>query len=531
MNRSGVPRNWRRALSCGLLFAAAQGCGHAADDPAQDDTAASAEKLGTIICGSYPSTDELGTAIRRPEYYRLTSMNRTLQAFPEFASSIGMKSVRSCDDARAFVGAYDDYSEAHPYFDKAMTFDPKVEIPTLPSDPPTVIVPKIFNGSPTGPTTADLFPVVHITGLLPAGAKLFNDAGIPGAGQTTGVVGCSGTFIAKNFILTAAHCFETIALQYPQGTPANQQWITGAKWRIEFPSPSGKVSSTGGGALTLEVFAITIAHPQFSSIIKRDYTPRHGILSNYDLGLLYIPPLNNDGDLPPDVSKSAWDVQLGPVTFNLLSTWTLGDFGYGSTAENGTNLGVLSANFKKPVAIFSADSQIVAPWSGLTGETALCRGDSGGPLARRVANGSGFDTVIIGINSAAGGNNCGAGSDDAGNPLVNTWARVDVVTNAWLRDTLRFFKMGPDWFPNFFADGSEPISYAKMHGSPCRTSCDCSNGEFCDLSISDPSSPYSATRHAQACGGCTQPPIGDCGCQTGQCLPTPMGFDAGSCTH
>jgi hypothetical protein len=532
MNGFRTWRDARRALMAIVLVAPVQGCGHGAADSAPEDTTSSAQPLGTIICGSFPSTDEFGNATEQPEYYRLTSINRTLRTFPDFASSIGMKSVRSCDQARAFTRAYDDYFQAHPYFDSAMTFDPKVELPVLPPGPATVIVPKVFNGTPMGPHTPDLFPVVRITPLLPAGAKWLNDAAIPGAGRTTGVGSCTGTFIAKNFILTAAHCFEAVALQYPEGTPAGDEWITGALWRIEFPSPSGKVSASGGGALTLEVNAVTIAHPQFSSITNRNYDPGHLISSEYDLGLIFIPPTDNDGDLPPDVSKSAWDVQIAPVTSTLIQTAFLGVYGYGATAEDGTNATVLNVNFNKPVTQFSANAfTLVSIWptNPTSSQLAICRGDSGGPMFRQVSNGhGGFDTIIIAINSGASGRLCGAGFNDAGAPNESVWSRVDVVATDWLKDTLQFFKMGPAWSPHILTEGGFP-SYAEMHGAACHTDCDCLAGEFCDNSINNASSPYSATRHAQSCGGCQQPPIGDCACQLGQCLPLPAGADAGLC--
>src|SRR5262249_1795420 len=179
-----------------------------------------------------------------------------------------------------------------------------------------------------------------------------------------------------------------------------------------------------------------------------------------------IAPTNNDGDLPPDVSKSAWDVQFGEVTFPLVGSWFLGVYGYGPAATDGTNAGILNVNFNKPMPLnansLSLDSSLSL---GNPGAFALCKGDSGGPMFRQVANGQGgFNTIIVGINSAGGPEGlCGNGFDHNGNPQTSLWSRVDVVANVWLRDTLRFFKMGQDWSPTVLPDGAEPRSYAKMH--------------------------------------------------------------------
>jgi hypothetical protein len=51
------------------------------------------------------------------EWYILPAMNRRLRFFPEFAKAAGMRCVRDCREARAFVRARSDYLKKHPDFE------------------------------------------------------------------------------------------------------------------------------------------------------------------------------------------------------------------------------------------------------------------------------------------------------------------------------------------------------------------------------------------------------------------------------
>jgi len=52
-----------------------------------------------------------------PETYSFVLMNRKLAKYPAFAAAIGMSSVSSCDEARAFMAAYNRYTLKHPEID------------------------------------------------------------------------------------------------------------------------------------------------------------------------------------------------------------------------------------------------------------------------------------------------------------------------------------------------------------------------------------------------------------------------------
>lgn len=52
-----------------------------------------------------------------PETYSFVLMNRKLAKYPAFAAAIGMSRVSSCDQARAFMAAYNRYMVNHPEID------------------------------------------------------------------------------------------------------------------------------------------------------------------------------------------------------------------------------------------------------------------------------------------------------------------------------------------------------------------------------------------------------------------------------
>src|SRR5262249_49587676 len=148
-------------------------------------------------------------ATGEPEHYIVSSMNRTISHYPEVASAIAMQSVSNWDEARAFSLAADKYFADHPYFDKNLPVSSEA-LPVPPPPPNPAPVQEIFNGTPTGSDGQNPLPVVLISHSFGKNDKYIN--GLPVVKRSTT---CSGTFITKNFILTAAHCFQDVALTHP----------------------------------------------------------------------------------------------------------------------------------------------------------------------------------------------------------------------------------------------------------------------------------------------------------------------------
>jgi hypothetical protein len=388
--------------------------------------------------------------------------------------------------------------------------------------------------------------VVRITPYVPPGATWFGNIPIfpspfvpsnkDDFDGTYALGSCTGTFINKNFILTAAHCFEQVALMYDPSTDESTEWITSNLWQIAFADENGNIIPNGGTE-TLKIKARTYANPGFSDIPNRRYPNAQNPTnlyfdSPYDIGLLYIDAVQNDGNLPADVDQQTWAVQREDES-SLVNGWVgLGLYGYGARP----NLPVqLQNSFAKPPGGFTqgATNGIVTTLSTKVTETpwpywGLCVGDSGGPLFRTVNTGPfTVDQVIIAVNSAESppatpGHPC---ADQMG--AKSFWARVDVVI-PWLVSTVQ------RWYPNFapvsFPDGSDADSYFKFHGTACDTDCDCEGNEICENTVNFSYSPFQTS--GQACGACLTPPIGDCGCVRGQCIPNPdadAGDDGGDC--
>jgi hypothetical protein len=170
---------------------------------------------------------------------------------------------------------------------------------------------------------------------------------------------------------------------------------------------------------------------------------------------------------------------------------------------------------------------IDAGWPFFSG----CRGDSGGPVFRQFSpSGSGtVDTIIVAVNSSfripfgvdGGLQIC---ADVKGE--TQRWARVDVAAG-WIVSRVQKFENTTLWQPTFLDDGISGASYIKLHGSPCQSDCDCNGDEYCKNPVNDPSGSFFPSRPfsagGQACSACLAPPIGDCGCVQGQCLPAPEG--------
>ena len=545
-----------------LVLAAFPACGSRRDQSGAEAVAQTDEDLGTIICGSYPSVDSDGSRIMRPEYYVVHAMNRKLHYFPELAQAVGLHSVKTCDQARAFEAGYATYFKAHPYFDKDMPRERIRPLPPMPKDS-EVTVPKVFAGQAFPIIGDDLFPVVEIKALFQGNSLFFNGDPIGGVGDAStklyAPTSCSGAFVAKNFILTAAHCIERVALQFDPTTPESRDWLTENQWEIDFPDPNNGGVTNSGGRFRLRTWAVSIVNPNFSTVVNNAagdagiwLPPGDGSVANpfrspYDIALLYIPPYN-DGNLPanPDTTFAIQldnletDIALIPGLTN--SEWALAQVGYGPTHE-GTpvaNPDFLNGNLNQPIFTTPTDRRGVqstltstvdaGPWTNI----ALCHGDSGGPLFRQVSpsflGGQLVDKVIVAVASSIRPTNPDGEVGDCAGGFGETsqWARVDVVS-AWLIESVQQLLNGSTWQPTPIPDSISPSSYTFLHGPGCQSDCDCALTHICFNPITDPSSPFAPGPDQKACNACASPPDGQpCGCVMGQCIEPPDPVDAGN---
>jgi hypothetical protein len=155
-----------------------------------------ASPTGIVICGGFHAYTPQGKPYVQPEWYSLSAINNKLRHFPSMAAEIGMQpTVSDCAGARQFVRRYDAYWNVHPHFDAREPIELPAFPPHTPPPAPRPEVAKVFNGLPLQEDPVIEYVIVNT-----------NPANL---GLVTG--GCTGTFIAKNWIATAAHCMALAA--------------------------------------------------------------------------------------------------------------------------------------------------------------------------------------------------------------------------------------------------------------------------------------------------------------------------------
>lgn len=478
------------------------------------------EPGASVFCGMGGKTG------KEPEIYMLYAMNRKLQMYPEFAAAAGLSLVSDCDGGRRYSYEYAKYRLEHGEFDADQELgelpDETRELPS--SEPPRLEMQKIHNGY-----AATNDAVVRINFQIPDGT---DPAWKLGTGNTT----CTGTFINKNWILTAAHCltFGAVIKCLRTGkTPAQCQpsWTSYGKYTI-----SG--TRQGRDYTVSNVFARHYVHADWTG---RDpnknpyFCPGAGCLpddnADHDLGLLYLSQAYDD-QLHPSVEEgAAMRLSIAPPD----KLWPNDFYGYGNS--NYENPGLLSGG-QRTIKFFTKHT-IVA---GLTTveDPFLCRGDSGGPLVRTdlslVTNLSTNNQVVTGLEAVFGvasqatGADCKDLSSTAG--AEDIWTRVDAKSNRkFIEETLRRWQpytnltytrrpLGvppdpppqPPFPPQFFV-------VEELWGKPCadQSFCkkDAANKKYIETCWHAPD--YFATRNQTSCEACG--PSSNCECIVGQCIP------------
>jgi hypothetical protein len=521
-----------RGRACVVALAAIVALGVAGGCSSKPAGRSGATSSDVIVCGVSPIVDESGANSAVPEVYVLPAMNNKLRHYPDFAKAIGMKSVSSCDEARAFYSAYMKYFESHPHFDVREPF----ELPPLSTMPPShpepeVIVPKIYNGYRTFN-----FPVVEIE-YLPDPTTVAQWNATPGTLHLdpTKTIKCSATFIAKNWIATAAHCIVVRGAW--NSATQSPDWDGWYNWDIRWADAQGNIEPNGGSWTLKNALLHQIPDPDYVGLDPSSWTLD---AAAHDFALLYVPASLYDGHLPadqlqddaPPSVKTAMAVSVAEPD----SSWNLTIYGYGRTKPfpgSTSDSGALRSAPLQPNQFVDLISYIAqnAPPPLPTPYGTTCLGDSGGPWVRNVTDSDGHtQQVLVGITSGfqgpgfGAGNFCGVTAGDTTNAVaVNQ--EIDFINETMQTaygDGSDPALTNPDAFTctsraSLASTNGDP-DYAECWGTPCNSDCDCpSSLYYCSNPTNDPGSLWARA----GCDAC----VSGCGCVVGQCLPRPDATD------
>jgi hypothetical protein len=183
------------------------GCGSAPTDAAGEVDQGSSEVL---VCSEREiGTDPRGYVTVDREVYVRSDLNRLLEQNSAFAAAAGISSVTDCESARQTMRAYVPYRDQHPDFDNEsmgeeafFPLEPTREFTTPRVDGavplPDLPVEKIFQGSEVSHVS-----IVRLDWVFPR------------PGQKPGLSTCTGSFIARQWIVTANHCVPPEARVIP----------------------------------------------------------------------------------------------------------------------------------------------------------------------------------------------------------------------------------------------------------------------------------------------------------------------------
>jgi len=429
---------------------------------------ASISNVDVIVCGTLgQDVAPNGRTHTRREWYSLTALNGKLRHFPDFAALAGIETVTDCDEARAVMTTYVEYSRLHPAFDATQPLEyAQRSRPEEPVRPPGAPAPFILNGTPGSPA-----PVVQIE----------TDSGA-----------CTGTFIAKNFIATAAHCF---AVLNPQATSAPGALNGQTTATITFFGPDG---SPIGSPLT-NIQILQYANPSYPG-------PSSAQFPQFDFGLVFIPRWL-DGSLPPDpdglVPGQGPFMRIGfettPSTNSVL--WGRGK----------PNSGTMEQTPYGPAAPLSFSGTVVTGHASSNGPFP-CEGDSGGPIVEQYTipnDPAGTEPVLVAAHSSHDDSACSGDCSCTGSSTFE----ISLVTQiTFIEDTMKQW-YGKD-FECHFDKAIDPAGapFIRCWGDKCQTTSDCDPAAFPPQTCINSGSSLSLTQQCTACGSTS------CSCIFGQCL-------------
>jgi hypothetical protein len=520
-------------------------------------------------------------------YYAADFMTRRLQRYPTFAEYAGLKSVSSCNEASTYVRAYEVYSKQKPNFEDETEPGTSTNASAVKQ---RSILPrtKILNGNqlvnwgyPSQSDDAAMSPIVYISqvnwlknGTLdPVRIKVGTDADgntlyANEFGEPAGA--CTGTFLNRHWILTAAHCMAAVELQsvfsnpqapdggpylYVQdgGQPGDPYALHQGPTSYVIWWPSHVAGEEFSERTTIYgLTAYQFPHPGYDNQEQDLPTAEHYRGHTPDIALLYLPPWNQDDNwfLAPDVSKGSAvyikaeeaDGEI-PTTLNFqiagfgpnpvqLDTITKDDAGrvkrrlYGAPAP--ASLRLADSNF--PYGKFGGALAVLGD-----NDAALCHGDSGGPLYVNLAEDP-FETpkiVQYGIATAMyqqppGEDKGPAIGQCSSSGNANGWMRLEKT-----KDVIDWINQKMEHAPAIARDATQQQSFNQCKrvelptvgwvyqcwGEPCSSSGDCEDDETCEDAGAD------LDKNLQFCNVCPDPdPNKDqygCACVKGQCVADP----------
>lgn len=443
------------------------GCG-TPDVAAPEPAALGTEKDDFLLCNPSSPT------VEGREPYVLSAIQLKLTDYPEFATEIGVQSVSNCAEARSFMQKYQEYSAEHPGFDFGQSMPPLEDIPEPDTDlPPMVETNKIRNGD------VGFFghgwpnePVVHLRRGPVA----------PEIGPTD----CTGTFIAKNWITTAAHCLAGITSTGTAGRRARGYF----DWTIEFADANGNL---GGSTL------VSITSRAKSVLQLPDELWMGDAL--HDFALLFFRPKTFDPSLPNPGDGSAMLVQKTPPDTSA-TTFVSGTSNFQGSGPLVLRTGALESITTNPaqvVSVVGSGSQAVS----------LCTGDSGGPIFQE-------QQVMLGVFTAfspgppAGQPGCTPAGGNMFFWRTDNSPPEEQSTSRFISDRVK--KWIGQCSDVTLDNGATAM---RCWGPPCQTESDCSQmpvKQFCSKG---------SREYPDSCPICGFTVGSDCSCIQGQCLPAP----------
>jgi hypothetical protein len=456
-NKRYVSRALRIAASAALT-SLLLGCGSESGEREIPDSHTS----DVLVCGTHNVIGPDGTVREAPTWFNVAGINAKLRYYPELAEAFGRSQVTSCDEAKAYTLSYAAFSQEHPGFDFDQPFEPR-RPPPLPDD----ALPEGSTIKISGGNLKQLAPVVEIV-------------------NATG--GCTGTFIAKNWIVTAAHC-----LNIGSGTTPKAEGYY--PYTIKWSDNAGLVRRKADFRYVLQYVS-----PSYTGDFG-PYLPAAGI--GTDFALLYISE-TYDGWLPPGAPglSDFMRVSLAGFASSSAEAW-----GWGQPIDS---LASTSISNHQPIQQVSTDPSVIQGTIP-SAPPYVCHGDSGGPLLDKyflpAADGGQVAAIVA---SFVGGSTSTPTSpcfDKAGKQVY--WARLDQQFR-FIRSAQRQW-YGPNWDCKLATEtGSLGTKIAQCAPAPCQADADCASipNTHC----------AGASASITACGDVCGTG-GGCDCIYGKCLP------------